>query len=348
MTTNNIITTDLQSLEVEGSLIELFELELNDSITIYFHPGFNSTLGEISYDGNTYIPLPAMMEGIEISSDGASNRPTLHVANVTNLFKSALNGQGFTFEDLISKRITRRQTLDTYLSNANYELPKRVYIIDRIAQENSTVVTFELTAPYDVSGIKIPNRVVVGKYCSWIYQGIDNPVASGGCSWRSTNSVDRNGIQYFIYFDIEDRPLLQASSVTILSYSAPHNINDFVLYNGNYWRSEVSDNSDTPSGNSLLWKQVFFWSDWESGTPYSVGTLTRHSDKIWKCLLSTSSIEPLNNSLYWKRVDFCGKTLNSCKCRFQFTPTTEGATSATKDTSIPLPFGAFPGSVKFN
>lgn len=348
MSTNDIITTDLQNLEVADALIELFEIELNSSTTIYFHSGFDSALGEISYDGNPYIALPATMEGIEVSSDGASPRPTLTIANVTNIFKSSLIGQGFTFEDLIGKRITRRQTLETYLDSAAYELPRKVYLIDRIAQENNMLVSFELSAPYDVSGIRIPNRVVLGKYCSWIYQGVDNPITSGGCSWRSTNSVDHNGTQYFAYFDIEDSPLIDTSAgLTIVPFSGPHAIDSFVSYSGKYWRSEGSNNSTTPSGASILWKQVFFWTDWASGTGYTPGVFTRHSDKIWKCLLATSSIEPVANSLYWVRVDSCGKTLNSCKSRFQFTPTADGVASATKDTSLTLPFGAYPGSVKF-
>ena len=349
MTTNNIITTDLQSLEVEDAIVELFELELSSSITIYFHPGLDSSLGEVSYDGHDYVPLPASMTGIEINSDGASSRPTLTIANVTNLFKSALQGEGFSFDELIGKKITRRQTLEKYLDNANYELPRRAYIIDRIAQENSTLVSFELAAPHDISGIRIPNRAVVGKYCSWIYQGVDNPITSGGCLWRSTNSIDYDGTQYTAYFDINDRPLIDSSAgVPIVTFSSSHAIDTFVSYNGSYWRSQASDNSTTPSSSSILWVQVFFWTNWSSGTSYTAGTYVRHSDKIWKCILSTSSIEPTSGSLYWNRADSCGKTLNSCKCRFQFTPTAQGVASATKDTSVTLPFGAYPGSVKFN
>lgn len=352
MSTNNIITTDLQNLEVDSGLIELFDLVLSESVTLHFHPGLDTTLTDVSYDGNTYIALPMTMEGMAIASDGASNRPTLTVANVTTLFKSALNGEGFSFDDLIGKKITRRQTLIKYLDDAAYELPRTSYLIDRIAAENSLMVSFELAAPYDVSGIRIPNRVIVGKYCAWVYQGLDALKPTGGCNWRGTNSIDRNGVQYFAYFDSDDRPLIDSSAgVTTAPFvEGTYTINTFVSHNGLYWRSEVSDNSTTPSASVLLWKQVFFWGNWNAapGSPYAVGSYVKHSNKIWKCLLSTSSVEPVPGSLYWVRVDVCGKTLNSCKSRFQFTPIS-GSTvvSATKDTSVTLPFGAFPGSVKF-
>ena len=98
---NDIITTDLQSQEVSDALIELYELELSSTTTLYFHAGVDETLSDIEYDGNTYIALPLILDGIEASSDGATNRPTLTVANVTNIFKAALSDEGFDFEDLI-------------------------------------------------------------------------------------------------------------------------------------------------------------------------------------------------------------------------------------------------------
>ena len=45
--------------------------------------------------------------------------------------------------------------------------------MDRIATEDRTMVQFELASPFDVDNIKLPNRVVVGKYCSWEYQGLE-------------------------------------------------------------------------------------------------------------------------------------------------------------------------------
>jgi lambda family phage minor tail protein L len=347
MSNNDIITTDLQSLEVDSGLVELFELELSAETTLYFHPGVDENLSSIEFDGNTYVPLPLELTGIETTSDGASNRPAVTIANVTNIFKSALEGENFSFEDLIGKRITRRQTLEKYLLNASFEFPKKIYILDRIAAENALSVTFELAAPFDVSGVRIPSRIVVGKYCSWVYQGMDRTPVKGGCRWRKTSVINYDGTDYSAYFDIDDRPLVQSGSVTPITYSAPHAIDDIVVYSGRYWRSEAADNSVVPSSTSIFWKEIFFWSNWSSGPSYSIGQYVRHDDHIWKCLVATSSIEPVPSTVYWKRVDYCGKTLNSCKVRFQFTPTAEGTPAVANDTSKVLPFGAFPGSVKF-
>ena len=53
---------------------------------------------------------------------------------------------------------------------------------------------------------------------------------------------------------------------------------------------------------------------------------------------------------YYEKGDVCGKRLTSCSCRFGFRPldSTQASTgSTTKDTSVSLPFGGFPGARKF-
>jgi len=343
---NNIITTDLQSQEVSDALIELYELELSSTTTLYFHAGVDETLSDIEYDGNTYIALPLILDGIEASSDGATNRPTLTVANVTNIFKAALSDEGFDFEDLIGKRITRRQTLEKYLSTAQYEFPKKVYLLDRISSQNNVLVSFELSAPFDVSGIRIPNRVVVGKYCSWLYQGYDT-AEKGGCTWTQASSLNYNGTNYEAFFDIDDRPLIEFGLVTFSSWvSGTYALDDFVSHAGKTWRSQTDTNTDTP-GASINWKEVIEWTQWDLLVSYSVGAYVKSGNNIWKALRASTNNTPVTGSLYWTRVDYCGKTLNSCKCRFQFKPTTEGVASSIKETDKVLPFGAFPGSVKF-
>ena len=77
----------------------------------------------------------------------------------------------------------------------------------------------------------------------------------------------------------------------------------------------------------------------------------RHNGAIWRCILGHEAIEdkvPVNKSRYWERVDYCGKTLDSCKSRFQAVISTTGIVSARKDTTKELPFGAYPGSAKFS
>ena len=45
----DIIATDLQQLEVSSPFVDLFELKLDDSNTLYFHPGVEEDLSTVQF-----------------------------------------------------------------------------------------------------------------------------------------------------------------------------------------------------------------------------------------------------------------------------------------------------------
>ncbi len=108
-----------------------------------------------------------ILDGLEVSADGAINRPNFTVANIGSNFGDTL-GTGVTPRDLVGKRLTRYQTLQKYLvgeganGSSGIYLNKVVYVIDRIAQETNISITFEVSAVYDLEGITIPRRVTIG------------------------------------------------------------------------------------------------------------------------------------------------------------------------------------------
>jgi len=331
----------VQKHDPGSELISLFELTFN-STTLYFHPGLDESLDELYFEDATsphtireYQAFPIEMTGVEYNADGATNRPTLTVANVTTIFSDLLGG--LSNKDLIGATITVRQTLAKYLETSStfaspgtgtlpIEFPKKKFILDRISGESSVAVTFEVSSPYDLQGVQIPNRQVIGKYCSWIYQGNDNG-KGGGCTWKADSTIEYPNaagtmISHKAYYDLDDNPL-----VTVAQLSA-----------------------------------ITGWSGARSYIPY-VNTaamvkdsLYEHSNSVWKALLpqattGANQIAPQPNSTYWKRAEVCGKKLSSCKCRFQFTPHAKGTTNSypktAKNTYEALPFGAFPGTKKF-
>ena len=326
MTETNLITKDVQSLEVPESIVYLFELEYTSSTTLYFHPGVSpdvqvtsvsgSTIklnraqtftdnaqltftgvnnntgaeytitanvngavnsashsvaidnastpsgdgvtgtiipgmkvtgsdissdgyGPIVFDGNTYYGFPIHVTGIDMANDGAMNRPTLTMANVESVlltdstFQNAFDSEaaeggsksgisGFTLDSLIGKRVVRRSTLDKYLTidtattgvKSVIEFPRSTYVIDRIASKDSIMVGFELAAPYDLAGIRVPKREVIGKYCSWMYQGLKDfttgsnltgtvYTTSGSLSTLRSNSLPTSGFFGIVATDDE-------------------------------------------------------------------------------------------------------------------------------------------------
>ena len=306
--TNDVISTDVQSLEIASGLIELYELELGtgSNNTLYFHSAndldssitatvngavnnstsvtldsattnsdiktgalitgtgisgsvtvssisntsltlsssqtlsdnttltFENSERELIFDGNTYISLPIMMDGVEKSAEGAQSRPKLTFANVESILKTgsqfkdqmedgvwdavvngeALNAADFKVEHLVGARLVRRKTLEKYCGSGvtAYEFGKETFIIDRISAKNLLFVEVELASPVDMGGIKVPGRLVIGKYCPWLYQGYYDNAEGSACYWKKNEQIaDLFNTKYTFYFTGNDEPLIFSS-----------------------------------------------------------------------------------------------------------------------------------------
>jgi lambda family phage minor tail protein L len=353
-------------------------------------PGITDTdYSPVVYDGNTYYALPLAMTDLTISTSGVHNRPTLTIGNVesiirkSSVFQNAEEGgtaglSSFSLDNLISKRITKRQTLEKYLSidpavvstKATVEFPKRTYIIDSIKQRTSQVVVFELANPFDLEGITLPNRQVIGKYCPWVYQGLSLDTPSGACSWSASSliNIDDDGTdrKYYPFFTDLDEPIIwkylihnSASPANILS-GKTHSGSAGTSYAANalvalsdggvftYWRSEAASNTTVPSITNSLWQRVKLYEPFVSGLTYSANDYVIHpvtnattkadtsftilsTTRIYKAVITSNTETPSDVSNYWKRGDVCGKLLNSCKVRYQF-KTVGGSSSADHNT----------------
>lgn len=366
----NIIATDVQGTEVNTGIVELYELYIsNNSEPFCFHPGVDYSLRELQFynannpnEVNTYTPIPVKMEGLSIASDGASSRPTITIANVEQVFTSTIEGitgKFLKFKDLVGLKLVKRQTLEKYLINqpttSNVEFPIQSFYIDRIREETNTEIQFELAAPYDLENIQIPGRVVIGKFCPWIYQGYSTN-RTGGCYWPADSKQQGASGYAPIFLNVFDEPLIELAALTGVSgysSSASYSTDSIVTYAGEYYRAESSVSGVDPGSNTGFWQIIRTWDTWEDDTTYSEGSYTKYGDHIWKCgVTHDSSIAdgriPTLNSRWWSREDYCGKTLKSCKARFQSSVTSTGVVSARKNTTVKLPFGAFPGSAKFS
>ena len=62
-----------------------------------------------------------------------------------------------------------------------------IWFIDRKSVEANTHVQFELTAAFDVHGVKLPSRVVVSNSCPWKYKGVECGYA-GSSYWGTNNN----------------------------------------------------------------------------------------------------------------------------------------------------------------
>lgn len=378
---SNIIATDAQSTTISSPIVELYELEVS-SVTYYLFSEFNSDspTGELLFDGNTYVPFPIEMTGVEHASDGAQNRPKLMMANVVSLLSSELLGTDFKMDDLVGGRITKRTTLEKYTGAVTpYEFPKKVYVIDRIVSKNNILVELELASPFDLQNVRIPNRVVVGKYCPWTYQDheIGGEDERSACYWKSKTTIfDGNGNEYWFFFTKDDEPIVNQTQLTTVtdyykggySPSTTYTMGQVVSYGGYYWQAkDASQVGETPGETSgLFWQKVRPFTVWASDSTaktYTTDVITPedssyvyHNDTVWRCVKThsrSSNIEPGTSTRYWRLADVCGKLISSCKARYQAVPYDNVGTGINtrpnyfKNENKTLPFGGFPGSRKF-
>ena len=176
MSVNSAVFSNLQSIN-PSAIIELFTLQLSTALhgdnTIYrFHGGSNlNANNQIVWDGNAYLRFPIQATGFAFQK-GQLPRPMITISNATGLISSILLtvNETTTGNDLTGATVTRIRTLAKFIDAVNFadgtnatadptaEFPQEVYSIDRKSGENREVVEFELAAPTDLAGVRIPKR----------------------------------------------------------------------------------------------------------------------------------------------------------------------------------------------
>ena len=183
MSVNSAVFSNLQSIN-PSAIIELFVLTLKEGInyptgnpesadTIYrFHAGSNlNANGRIVWNGNAYLRFPIQATGFAFQK-GQLPRPKMVVSNATGVISAILLSvnKATTGNDLTGATVTRIRTLAKFLDAVNFadgtnatadpnaEFPQEIYSIDRKSAETREIVEFELAAPTDLVGVRIPGR----------------------------------------------------------------------------------------------------------------------------------------------------------------------------------------------
>jgi lambda family phage minor tail protein L len=391
MATIDDLNEDLQRQSV-SSQVELWELELSPSSFAYFYSGLDEDLGEVQFRQrgggatiNNYEAIPIEGEGFSLQSDGPSARPKITVANILTTFSDALGG--LTNKDLLGKKIYRRRTLEKYLyptdtSDPAVEMPTQMYFIDRIAEESILHIKFELASPFDLNGIRLPKRVVMGNSCSWRYQGSAPEIAAadrqGSCTWSQGGLIKIDGsTEKRVYFNKDDEPIVSdGNTITVYTSGA---ITKNQLYrtnadtsgfkkvdeNGNlvapgtvydYWQAvNTSSSPGTLSDSNPNVRRVRVYdAAWGSGVTYNAYTDSRYneyaarSNRVWQVKNKTVTGTP-NPTINpgWQIGDQCSKSLTACTLRYCTRWSTAGGgtgrPAVDKIRNKEIPFGGFPG-----
>jgi lambda family phage minor tail protein L len=172
------------------------------SISSYPSDG-DGTDDEVAFSGGSTSIYDSILENLNITKNEdiigsiVTYRKTLR--KNTYVYNS-INDKYYTYSD----REDEASPIDSSTVPNPKEFPEGRFVLDRVAAETSLLVQFELASPFDIQGLKVPNRYVIGKYCPWEYKGAINldgsfkNTARSGCNWNPDGSADRP------YVDIEN------------------------------------------------------------------------------------------------------------------------------------------------
>tara|TARA_B110000196_G_C21138960_1_gene662744 strand:- start:612 stop:2321 length:1710 start_codon:yes stop_codon:yes gene_type:complete len=307
------IVQDVQELAISSGIIELFELQVSTSPDqwIYFTSSYYDPTSATGYckmwdiDDNTtirtYYVIPAGIEGFKYKTDGPLPQPKLTIANVLRTTTdNSLAGllSSATYEDILGMKFRRRRTLKKYLYNVSTSTPpveftSDLFYLDRIENENENDITFTLVSPFDLTGINLPRRVIIGNMCPWEYQGagdhLNNWEKKGGCTWNNESKITIDGVEHRTFVNQDDEYVVPStttftddpgdSSTRTLdeyyqtdatglkeiewggSYSAASAGSGYTLSDGNRWQAD-SAATTVPADNSSGWSRVRVFSNY--------------------------------------------------------------------------------------
>ena len=191
--------SELQKIN-PSNIVELFQLELITAIhgsntKYYFHNGTNNNENSnVIFDNIEYTKMPIEADGFEFNGKQLP-RPRLTISNILGTFTTIL----LTLpQGLEGAKVTRIRTLERYIDNTNFTggqillengsnllledgnaidmesginpfgtpdptatFPNEIYYIDRKVTENRDIIQFELTASFDLDGVRLPKRQVL-------------------------------------------------------------------------------------------------------------------------------------------------------------------------------------------
>ena len=271
------------------AIIEFFLLYFNtidrEDSFLAFHGGSNFSRG-VTWQGINYLPVPVETEGFEINANGQMPRPKIRISNKDYFITDML----IRNSDFQYSKIIRKRTFIKYLDDVNFdggnpwgeadstaEISNESYIISQKTAENKNFVEFELTSPLDLENFELNNRLILSRYCSWMYRG-------NGCNYKGIPIETEEGVS--------------------IPYTVPANAVDqsFLWSQGTFYK--VGDGVYLENKRIFVENQLMTMPE-----PVKVWFVCKIEH------VASDATRPDSNVSYWMK-DGCSKKLSSCKKRF--------------------------------
>lgn len=189
------------ALSEQYAMIDLWEIDLRiltneqgEKGQLYrFYAGKSALDQPILWQGKSYVPYGVSASGFKLSSQGASNRPTLTLGNVNGFITALVN----EFDQCLGAVVRRRRVYAKFLDESNfpdgnpYADPNQeiiyLYVIEQLSSMTRELVTFTLASPAEMDAAIIPARTIL-TVCPFVYRGAE-------CGYSGT-----------LMFDEKDQP----------------------------------------------------------------------------------------------------------------------------------------------
>lgn len=305
----------------------------------------DKTGDRISFGGVLYTPLPIKISGFGLRSSGQQVRPTLTMSNFPLYLRQII----LLYRDLVGAKVSLIQVFEKHLdgrpnANPQFYFGPDVFFINKKLSEDRAVSEFELVTSLDLENVKIPVRTVQSSACRFVFRGDGCLFAPehvtqdelgkniGGFTgrfrgdWASTNSYEAGeGTRYYAggywkTYKAKNNVAINGSNPV----SDTANWQEVQRLRGQY------DADTVYSKNDVVWirSSRLSYTDWFSETQHDV----RHYF-IRNTGSSATGILPPHKG-YWTQ-DVCVKTATACSKHHD-----------PQQANDPLPFGAFPGTVR--
>ena len=183
---------------VQTALVDLWEIDFRKlSGEVYRFCNFPNERGtNVVWKGYEYQTYPVMADGSEYTSQGASNRPPLTLANLMGFVTAAAE----SYNQMVGVPVKRIQTYERFLDAVNFvggnpdadpmQEVVSLYIVERLVALNADQAVLELAYPAETDNALFPSRMMLANTCPWQYRGGVDGVESG-CPYRGRAVADK-------------------------------------------------------------------------------------------------------------------------------------------------------------
>ncbi len=155
------IKTDVRQQATEA-IIDLFELDctvLGGSV-YRFSPQIGRNYVAVTFNNQTWQPMPIMIENLSYSGSEAPAKPSLSISNISGVMLPAV----ITLGDIVGAKLTRWRTTEKYLGTGSTPsgiefLPKDIWLVERKEHQNKHSIKWMLTSELNRADRRLPRRL---------------------------------------------------------------------------------------------------------------------------------------------------------------------------------------------